>query len=145
MSTQVPLLGEAHELVHLGGAHRGRLLDEDVLAGLERLLREREVRRHRRRDHDRVERLVGEQVVVALRRLARSGSARPSAQMLVVEVADPGKVGEIVEVADEVRPPVVEADDADLRQSFQTLPSISWPFVALRKSTITWPRATTSA
>ena len=65
---EVALLGDAHELVHLGGVHRRRLLDEDVLAGLERLLREREVRRHRRRDHDRVERVVGEQVVVALGR-----------------------------------------------------------------------------
>ena len=32
--------GERDELVHLDGAHRRRLLDEDVLAGLERLLRE---------------------------------------------------------------------------------------------------------
>ena len=44
---------ERHELLHLLAAHRGRLLDEDVLARLERLLRERVVRRHRRRDRRR--------------------------------------------------------------------------------------------
>ena len=52
---QVALLGEGDELLHLLAAHRGRLLDEDVLAGLERLLRELVVRRDGRRDHDRVD------------------------------------------------------------------------------------------
>ena len=60
---EVALGRERDELVHLGGAHRRRLLDEHVLARLERLLRERVVRRHRRRDHDGVERPVGEQLV----------------------------------------------------------------------------------
>ena len=35
---EASLLGERDELLHLGGAHRGRLLDEDVLARLERRL-----------------------------------------------------------------------------------------------------------
>ena len=39
--------GEVDELLHLLAAHRGRLLDEDVLARLERLLCERVVGRHR--------------------------------------------------------------------------------------------------
>jgi hypothetical protein len=32
---------------------------------------------------------------------------------LLVEVAEPGQLGEVVEVANEVRAPVVEADDTD--------------------------------
>ena len=63
MSTRSRVGGEVDELVHLDGAHRRRLLDEDVLAGFERALRERVVRRHRRRDHDGVERVVREHVV----------------------------------------------------------------------------------
>jgi len=38
-----------------------------------------------------------------------------------VEVADPRELGELVEVPDEVRPPVVEADDADLGSNVSTL------------------------
>ncbi len=60
------------------------------------------------------------------------------------------QLGELVEVADEVLAPVAEADLADearlspARHSFQTLPSASWPFVALRKSTTRLARRTTS-
>src|SRR5579871_4929955 len=61
----VALLCEPHELVHLDRAHRRRLFHEDVLAGLERALRERMVRRHRRRDRNRVEAVVVEQIVEA--------------------------------------------------------------------------------
>ena len=53
---EVALGGERDELVHLAAAHRRRLLDEHVLAGLQRLLRELVVGRHGRGDHDRVER-----------------------------------------------------------------------------------------
>ena len=59
----VALGGERHQLVHLGGAHRGRLLDEHVLSRLEHALRERVVRGHRRRDDDGVDRVVGEHLV----------------------------------------------------------------------------------
>ena len=59
----VAVVREADELVHLDCAHRRRLLDEDVLAGLERALGERVVCRDGRRDDDRVERFVGKQVV----------------------------------------------------------------------------------
>ena len=49
---------ERDELVHLDGAHRRRLLDQDVLAGLERAFRERMVRRDRGGDDDGVEDVV---------------------------------------------------------------------------------------
>ena len=55
--------------------HRRRLLDEYVLAGLERALRELVVRGHGRRDDDRVERLVGEHLVEATRSTAPADSA----------------------------------------------------------------------
>ena len=60
---ELALLGERDELLHLRRAHRRRLLDEDVLARLERLLRERVVCRHGRRDHDGLEVVVGEHLV----------------------------------------------------------------------------------
>ena len=63
MSTSDDRVRERDELLHLRAAHRRRLLDERVLAGLERALRERVVRRDRRRDDDAVDRLVGKQFV----------------------------------------------------------------------------------
>src|SRR5579884_320579 len=141
---EVPRRRELDELGHLGRAHRGRLLDQHVLARLERLLRERVVRRHRRRDHDRVDAVVGEHLGEVVGR-ARLRVARGEAlAQLRVEVAEPGQLGELVEVADEVRAPVPEPRHGDPSQSFQTLPSTSTPFVAFRKSTITLPRRTTS-
>ncbi len=113
------------ELVHLDRAHRGRLLDEDMLARFERLLREGVVRRHRGRDHDGIERVVREQVVEARRRSRVRMARCERAQMLLVEIAEPRQVREVVEVPDEVRAPVVEADDADAFHNFQTLPSTS--------------------
>ena len=49
------LAGQAHELCRLLGARCEGLLDEDVLAELQRLRGELEVGRDRRRDHDRVD------------------------------------------------------------------------------------------
>jgi hypothetical protein len=73
------------------------------------------MRRHRRRDDDGVERLVGEQVgVVGRRARVRVPSGEPGTQPLV-QVAEPRELGELVEVADEVGAPVPEADDADPR------------------------------
>ena len=110
---EVALGGERDELVHLGALHRRRLLDEDVLAGLERLLRERVVRRHGRRDHDRVELGVGQQLGEVARGPRARIARREGRALLLVEVADPGEVGEDVEVAGEVRAPVAEPDQAD--------------------------------
>src|SRR3954451_18852816 len=56
-------LGEGDQLLHLGGLHRRRLLDEDVLAGRERRACKRVVRRHGGRDHDRVDLVRREQLV----------------------------------------------------------------------------------
>ena len=72
---EVALLGDRHELVDLRRLHRGRLLDEDVLAGLERVLRELVVRRHRRRDHDCVELRVVEHLVEGARPSALADTA----------------------------------------------------------------------
>ncbi len=52
---ELALLRERDELVDLRPGHRGRLLDEDVLSGLERELRQLVVGRHGRGDDDRVE------------------------------------------------------------------------------------------
>src|SRR5438874_2336104 len=140
--------GEGYQLVHPRRPHRRRLLDEYVLAGFERLLRELVVRRHRRRDHDGVELRIGEHLPVLGggpgSRVARADLREP----FDVDVAQPGQLRKFVEVAHEVRAPVIEADDADRRlaaHSFQTLPSTPWPLVAFRKSTITLPRRTMSA
>ena len=56
-------LGRGRDLLGVGDGLRQRLLDEAVLAGLERLEREVGVGRHRRGDDHRVERVVGEQIV----------------------------------------------------------------------------------
>ena len=98
-------LGERDELLHLGGAHRRRLLDEDVLAGLERLLGERVVGRDGRRDHDRLELGVGEQLVVGAGRERVREAPRELLAARLRGVADPDEVGEDVEVADEVLRP----------------------------------------
>ena len=141
----VALRRERAELLHLAGAHRGRLLDHDVLAREQRALREVVVRGNRRRDHDRVEPVVGEHLVeVGCRARLRVAGGHRRAEV-AVEVAEPPEVGQLVEVARKVRAPVAEARDCDARQSFQTLPSsASTPRVALRKSTTSRARRTTS-
>ncbi len=101
-------LRETDELLHLGEAHRRRLLDEDVLARLERRLRERIVRGNRGRDHDRVDVVGGEKL---LERAGNPGVGVALAELrlsLLARVAEPAQVGEIVEVAGEVAPPVAE-------------------------------------
>jgi hypothetical protein len=65
-----------------------------MLARCERLFREGVVRRDRRRDHDGVQFVVGEQVVEARRR-ARVRIARcDRIQVLLVEIAEPRQVRE---------------------------------------------------
>src|SRR3954471_14557024 len=60
---EVALRRERDELVDLRPAHGRGLLDEHVLAGFERLLRKRIVRGHRRRDHDTLHLVRGEQLL----------------------------------------------------------------------------------
>ena len=85
-----PNLGE------LAGVRSGqgqRLLDKGVLAGLQGPLGERRVGRHRRRDHDPVEGVVLEQVVVARGELRGRVRVPVTVKHLGVEITQPGEVG----------------------------------------------------
>ena len=95
---------------------RDRLLDEDVLAGPEGLSGELGVRRDRRRDHDRVERLVLEQILEALGQRGAREARRVASALLLAQVGEPGELraGKVVEVSREVRPPVAEPGEPDL-------------------------------
>jgi hypothetical protein len=143
---ETSLLREFAQLLHLARTHRRRLLDEDVLARFEGAARQLVVRRHRGRDHDRLDGVVGEQVVEAGRHPGPGVALRKSGPQLFVQVADPGELGQLVEVAGEVPSPLAQADLTDARHSFQTF---SWfdPFlpVALRRSTTTCARSTRSS
>ena len=121
-------------------------LDEDVLAGRERALRELVVGGHGRRDHDRVERGVGEHLVVVGRRPGPRVAGGELGALRVVEIADPGELGQLVEVAGEVGAPVAETGQAHACHSFQTF-SLLRPVspVALRKSTMTAPSSTSAS
>ena len=147
---ELALRGEADELLHLHGAHRGRLLDEDVLPRFERLLRERVVGRHRRRDDDCLEVGSGEHLcVVLVDRDVRIARGEPPAQ-LRVEVAERDERAEIVEVPREVRAPVAEADQADARlaagHSLKTFSDeVPLAPVALRRSTTSWASSTSAS
>ena len=110
---EVSRLGECDELVHLRGARCRRLLDQDVLTGIERTLRELVVRRHRGRDHDRVDGVVREHlfdvacdVRIRITRLCLFAALR-------ARVDEPCELCELVEVAREIRAPVAEAGEAD--------------------------------
>ena len=147
MRTSPRASASADELLHLGGAHRRRLLDEDVLARLERRSRERIVRRDGRRDHDGVDVVVGEHLVeVAGDPCVRVALGELRAPLLA-RVAEPAQVGEIVEVAREVAAPVAEPrlSDPQPRHSLKTC-SAALPFapVALRRSTTSGASSTSS-
>ena len=113
-------LGEGDELLHLLAAHRRRLLDEDVLARLERLLRELVVGRHRGRDDDGVDLLVRQQVGERGRRARLRVARAELGQPLRVGVADPRELGELADDPDDVLPPAADARMGDAGQSFQT-------------------------
>jgi hypothetical protein len=138
---------EVAELLELGTAHRGRLLDEDVLAGLERASRELVVSRHGRRDHDRLDGVVRQEVIEGRRQARLRIALREALVLCLVDVAEPGEVGEVGEVAREVLAPLAEADLSQARhQSFHTFP-LPAPFlpVALRRSTTICARSTRSS
>ena len=129
-------LGEADQLLHLRDPHRRRLLDEDVLAGLERRFGERIVRRHRRRDDDRLD-VGGDH----LRELAGHARVRVAVRELFPQrfarVADPREVGLVVEDTREVPAPVAQPDLSDPQAHSLKTCSAALPFtpVALRRST----------
>ena len=133
---EVALLRQSDELLHLLAAHRRRLLDEDVLPRLERLLREGVVRRHRRRDHDGLDVVVREKVGERARHARGRIPLRVLGAARLVRVADPGEVGELADHTDDVLPPPADARVGDAGQSFQTF-SLVIPArpVALRRST----------
>ncbi len=109
------VIGRGDSALGVGGGGGERLLDEAVLARLGDGDRELSVRGHRRGEHDRVELLVGEEIV------ERAGGARgwkralePCARVRR-GVAQPAQLAarDRGEVAREVRAPVAEPDDAD--------------------------------
>src|SRR5438034_9278678 len=101
------------------------------------------MRGHRRRDHNRVEFGIGEQIAEVRRDLRLREALRELLVLRIIDLGDPSQLSQLAEVARQVRPPAADAGLGDFH-SFQTLPSTSYPLVALRKSTITLPRATTS-
>ena len=100
MSTRSLRSRERDELLHLLAAHRRRLLDEDVLARLERLLRELVVRRHGRRDRRPRRASSSASISSNEPRHARLRVARRVLRLpLLVGVADPGELGELADDA----------------------------------------------
>ena len=109
------LVGELDQLARLRGRGGERLLDEHVLAGLERAQpRARSASRPASRSRPRrSSRPRGCRRSWSCR--GRPGSGARSRRAARGRVADAGELGlvELVEVADEVRAPVAEADDGD--------------------------------
>ncbi len=130
-------LGELDELLRLIRGQRHRLLDEDVLAGGDRALRELDMSGHGCRDDDRFDLVVLQDILEAVGQPRRREAGLHAFESLGVLVADPRELGEVGEVTGEVRAPASEPDLCDHgRHSFQTLPPTfpSTP-VALRRST----------
>ena len=110
-----PLRGRRRgELGRLGRRRRQRLLDEDVLAGVERRAASVVVRRTGVAITI-ASIVVGEQIRKSRRRRTRRVAAPDLRERFLVAVADPRRLdlGELVQVADEVRAPVAEPDDRD--------------------------------
>ncbi len=99
----------------LEGRGRDRLLDEDVLAGPERVDRDLEMRAHRGRHHDGVDLRIRDEVAPILVELgggialARPGEGRGR---LVGDGGEPALLG-LRRAAGEIRPPIAVADDSD--------------------------------
>ena len=128
---QLPVaLAAAPRAPRLGRRQRQRLLDEHVLAGLERALGERMVAGHRRRHDHRVERVVLEQIVegAVMRGFGNwAANRRPAARRRGRSTRRAPRPGSAVEVAGQVGAPVAEADHArrgrPAAHSLWTLPS----------------------
>jgi hypothetical protein len=108
-------VGQGGQLVGVGGRDGERLLDEGVLPRLERQLRQRRVGGDRGGDHHRVEVRVLQEVLVPGGEAGLGERLALAVEQALVEVAAPRQPAarQAGEVADEVRPPVVEADHAD--------------------------------
>ena len=112
MSARPASSASCDEVLGIGGVQRGRLLDQDVLACLERALGK----------------LVVGGAGVAITTASSSGSSSTSSKFVgharlrvarreplaaaPVEVAEPAQLGELGEVPREVRAPVAEADQS---------------------------------
>src|SRR5258708_22335388 len=124
------------ELLHLLAAHRRRLLHEDVLASLERLLRKVEMRWHRGRDHHGVDGVVGDQVVEGCGDSRRGIPLGVLGLTLGVRVAYPGELRELRDDPHDVLAPATDSGVGDTDHSFQTLGLVTpWRPTAFRRST----------
>ena len=88
--------------------------------------RELVVRRHRRGDDDGLEGVVLQEILESARHAGARVAGAELVEQVGGEVAEPGQLGEVVEVAGEVRAPVAEAGEANPHQSFQTF-SLAFP------------------
>lgn len=115
LQDQVAFRGTSGQVVGQLAGGGQRLLDENVLAGLERLRRQGIVRVNRRRDDHQFYRGVGEHPLdvggCAHRWLATSVGLQP----LPIEIADPMdlRVRVVSEDPQQIRPPVAETDHGD--------------------------------
>src|SRR5438067_11242629 len=90
------------------------------------------MRHHRRSDDHRLERVVREHLVELCGQASIRIARREARALLFREVAEPGELGELVEVPREVRAPVAEAREADFRHgrsvtSTSAIRSEAWP------------------
>ena len=106
---------ELGQLDHVLRGSGQRLLDEDMLAGFQCCLRKRVVSRDRCRNRDRLDRGIAEKLFVMGRARKRRITARQRFHRLRTDVAERRDVERwrFGQVADEIRPPVAQADDAD--------------------------------
>ncbi len=110
---EAPGVRELHERLRRLGGMRHRLLDQNVLAGLEGRLREGVVGPHRRADRQRVDLRVPEEVLEA--GVGPGGGVAPlqGRDTPGVKIADRPELGAFggAEVAEEVGAPVTQPDD----------------------------------
>ena len=105
---------ELDEALAVPDVDRQRLLDEHVLAGLQRRLRHLVVGHRRRRQRHGVDRRVGQNGA----EVAEEPDVRGTACLQLVStgslrVAERGQGAELVEVPNQVLAPVADADDGD--------------------------------
>ena len=112
---QAALLGDIGEPLGRGHVLGERFLHEAVLAGFQDALGDGRMRRARRRDHDRAEVGIVEQIVEIRREAGLRVGGLHMRALRVVELAAPGELAALErgEVAGEIRPPVPHADYAD--------------------------------